>query len=24
MSGGPLDELTQLMEEYDKRCPICL
>jgi hypothetical protein len=24
MIGGPLGELTQLMEEYDKRCPICL
>jgi hypothetical protein len=24
MIGGPLDELTQLMEEYDKRCPACL
>ena len=24
MIGGPLDELEQLMEEYDKRCPACL
>ena len=24
MIGGPLDELTQFMEEYDKRCPACL
>ena len=24
MIGGSLDELTQLMEEYDKRCQDCL
>jgi hypothetical protein len=24
MIGGPLHELRQLMEEYDKRCPLCL